>query len=258
MISNKLSQILLTAILSVVGFAIFLLGQQDSHVKQRFILPFNTHSDTQSKYENFVEPAKRTRNFGPPKIVYARVPKTGSGTYRRTFDAVAEQNGVWWRLKPKYPLHRISNHAKFIKEYFTGDKVIKELESNATFNKLGLMGHLRFIDFDLERKNSSSDILWISSVRNPVDRFISLFRFRRRRQQIYEAVVRKKGSKAAEKFRNLTLDDCLRLGETADEFGVVHGSECGLKVGFSRGNRTLKIQSIILIDLLMSISATKI
>ncbi len=116
---------------------------------------------------------------------------------------------------------------KYIYRSFTGQVTLKKLQSHQYASKLGYMSHVRFID--MIRANLSTEFTWLSMVRDPVERFISRFRYRRRQ---WPAVIRQKrqhGAEFAHRWRNMTLNECLDSGKSADRFN--DEVECGLENG---------------------------
>lgn len=72
------------------------------------------------------------------------------------------------------------------------------------------LSHIRFIDF---REFNRTPPIWISQVRDPTERFISRYHFvRRRERQNFKTLMRKRGVLEAEKWANMSVDECVGRG----------------------------------------------
>ncbi|GAV03511.1 hypothetical protein RvY_13920 [Ramazzottius varieornatus] len=131
------------------------------------------------------------------RLFYNRVPKCGSSTLVSLLKKLAVRNGfthVQSPLLDEWSLFMPAQQEAFVKDFVQNPV-------DTSFDR-----HLFFLDF--ERYNEENPI-YINMIRDPTERFISEFYFRRRLQN--EGV--KQGEK---KWYDEDLDNCIRTGKDYD------------------------------------------
>ncbi|OQV24958.1 putative Heparan sulfate 2-O-sulfotransferase pipe [Hypsibius exemplaris] len=187
-IDRKKQFYLLTVFL--VGVILFgLLNWRKSDASSESVTAGKSDRDRATKL-----PALRTGNT---RLFYNRVPKCGSSTLVALLKKLAERNGFQHHSSPK-----LDDWGMFIKEQ--REDFVKEFNDEPP--RTSFDRHLFFLDFaEFREKNP----IYINLIRDPTERFISEFYFRRRLQN--EGV--KKGER---KWYDEDLENCVRTGKDYD------------------------------------------
>ncbi|TRY76717.1 hypothetical protein TCAL_07928, partial [Tigriopus californicus] len=136
----------------------------------------------------------------PNHLVFARVPKTGSSTIAFLMEEIFRRTNVNIMSNPRFRwISTQKDQEFFVKGYFSRPN-----------EKEAFLAHIRFIDF---RAFNGTPPIWISQVRDPLERFISRYNYVRRRERPdYQTLLKKRGVLEAEKWRNMSLDYCVSQG----------------------------------------------
>ena len=99
----------------------------------------------------------------------------------------------------------------FINKYFTGISSLKQDQNS----KLGFHGHIGFINFDIVKANLSSEVTWISALRDPIERFRSKFYFDRQPKswKYSKEVLVQRGQEKAKRYLEMSLDQCIKRSQ---------------------------------------------
>ena len=195
---------------------------KENHTKEQ------SKSETQNNTRKLLSMQKRKlyRNNG---IIFSEVPKTGSTTLGKLLKSVAVPNRVLFRSHyANRFLNSRNKQLQFIRKYFIHSPLPKN------YTHLGYMGHVRFMDFNklLGPTYNQSNPIFVSIARDPVERFVSRFHYRRRKEAEFESMKKEKGLRRAKIWRNMTVDECLEMGSEADrKFG--DEIECQLTAGIT-------------------------
>ena len=128
-------------------------------------------------------------------LIFAEIPKTGSTSFANLLRNVSASNGWNWVTRPDYRYMKddLTSEMRFIKKVFG-----KDLLSG---NRTGFLAHIKFFDFE---RHDLENPVWFTVVRDPVERFISMFHYVRRPDR-----VRLSSHRRSKMWLNLTVDQCV-------------------------------------------------